>query len=64
MYGMLKAVNVFTHKPQAGCYITPDGQGHIHRNGREWDAWRDDKPGVTAHCDTLQEAANYAHYGE
>ncbi len=47
-----------------GCYRTPDGQGHVERAGKEWHAWRDDRPGITAVCDTMREAAQYAHHGD
>lgn len=62
-YGMIRDTNVFTGQPQPGCYSTPDGVGHVEKKGREWHAWRRDIPGVTAHNDTLEEAAQYAHYG-
>jgi len=45
---------------RTGSYHTPDGIGHIERDRREWSAWRDDNPGVTANCTTLAEAAQYA----
>ena len=63
MYGLQQDINHFTGRPQPGCYSTPDGQGHVEKNGREWDATREDIPGVTANCETLEEAAQYAHYG-
>lgn len=46
-----------------GSYSTPDGIGHIERNGRQWDAWRDDTPGITAHYSTMRAASQYAHHG-
>lgn len=62
-YGMIQDVNRFTGLPQDGCYSTPDGMGHVEREGRKWHVWRNDIPGVMAHYDTLKEAAQYAHYG-
>jgi hypothetical protein len=47
-----------------GSYSTPDGIGHAERAGREWHAWRDDIPGVTAHFDRLRDAAYYALHGD
>ena len=63
MYGLVQDINRFTGKPQKGCYSTPDGQGHIEGSGRQWEATRRDVPGVTANCETLAEAADFAHYG-
>lgn len=63
MHGMIRNKNVFTGKPVKGSYSTPDGKGHVEGTSGNWTAWRDDNPGVEAICDTLREAAQYAHHG-
>lgn len=63
--GLVQSTSTFTGQPVAGSYSTPDNKGHVERNDEsgQWEAWREDSPGVTAHYDHFEHAAQYAHHG-
>jgi len=48
-----------------GTYWTPDRTGFVEFNSsiKEWDAWREDIEGITAHFTQFEDAVSYAYYG-